>query len=537
MSRARMNSLDGKRGAFGARWLAGALSLAVPFVATPALADEPRNVDEPAVLREPAEVTQVVDAFDDNDDFDLHLSLGYQHTWKNAKIRRETSAHLPQTGLTTGGYVSDDLNVAKYTETTSRLNIKAQAGIFKDLALIVRLPIILSNKRKLEGLDGSENQQTTAIQGAPGEQIFRLPFESPDRSGIEYLAVGLDFGIMNQFRDLTKPTWIIGLEGRFNVSEAMHACNKDKSGLNQPGPQEECAESSDINRNGIGSETGAGLSDEDGNSLEGDFSGGRKPGVSRGTTALELHTYLSKRIKYIEPYGGFKALFEFQNESSDYGSTDLKGSLVNHPPLRGTMILGLNVIPWEMRDQFQRVTIDFRFTGTYVSEGRDYSELFDAIGSSDAPSLRYPNYATYRQNPAFDPANPDPAVPRSVVDPNSQKVYTTGLTDVQQHGVYTFSTELTWQAGEYVKFSLGGSYTLVQSHLISMDQACNPDFSDDLNKSGPCRSTSSDGTNVAFSATGIPNPNYRPTINTPGRRFKVDDSHAVDAWLNATVMF
>jgi hypothetical protein len=103
--------------------------------------------------------------------------------------------------------------------------------------------------------------------------------------------------------------------------------------------------------------------------------------------------------------------------------------------------------------------------------------------------------------------------------------------------VYTFSTELTWQAGEYVKFSLGGAYTLVQSHLITMDQACNPDFSDDLFKSGPCRSSSSDGTNTSFSATGIPNPNYRPTINTPGRRFKVDDSHSIDAWINATVMF
>jgi hypothetical protein len=112
------------------------------------------------------------------------------------------------------------------------------------------------------------------------------------------------------------------------------------------------------------------------------------------------------------------------------------------------------------------------------------------------------------------------------------------LTDVQQHGRYTFSTEFTWQAGEYVKFSLGGGYTIVQSHFIAFDQACNPDFSDDITKSGPCRSTRADtfgGT--ANSATGIPNPNYRAAINVPGRRFLVDDSNAFDAWLNATVMF
>ncbi len=54
---------------------------------------------------------------------------------------------------------------------------------------------------------------------------------------------------------------------------------------------------------------------------------------------------MSKRIKYIEPYGGFSALFEFQQSSSDYGISDLDATLVNHPPLVGTMTLGLMVIP------------------------------------------------------------------------------------------------------------------------------------------------------------------------------------------------
>ncbi|MBK7579074.1 MAG: hypothetical protein IPI67_02610 [Myxococcales bacterium] len=505
-----------------------AIAVFLVSATNPARADEPRKVTEPSVLREPAEVTQVVDAFDEDDPFDLHLSLGFQQTWKSAKIRRESAVSQP--GLTTGGFTSDDMNVAGYSETTSRLNTRAAIGVYKDIQLVFRLPIILSNKRKLEGLEGSDKVQPVVLAGAPGEQLFSLPFESPTRSGIEYLAVGMDFGLMNQFRDLTKPTWVIGFEGRFSVSEPMHACSNSTAGLNQPGPQKKCAHPSDINRNGLKDV----IDPATGDPLEGENLGEREPGVSRGTTGLELHTFLSKRIKYIEPYGGFRALFEFQNDSSDYGSTDLKGSLVNHPPLAGSLIMGLNVIPWEIRDQYQRVTIDFRFTGTYRSEGRDYSELFDAIGSSDAPSVRAPAYASYRENPAFDATQPDgPNNPRSVVDPNSQKVYTTGLTDVQQHGTYMFSTEVTWQAGEYVKFTLGGGYTLVQSHLITFDQACNPDFSDDVTKSGPCKNTTASG----YSATGIPNPNYRPVINTPGRRFKVDDSHAFDAWLNATVMF
>ncbi len=498
-----------------------ATAIAIGLGGNVARAEEPHKVTEPPVLNEPAEITQVVDAFDGDDPFDLNLSLGYQQSWSSATIRRET--YIAQPGLSTGGFVNDTMNVGKYSHTTSRLNTRADIGIYKDIALVIRVPIILSDDQKVEGVDGSDSRQSTVLAGAPGEQLFHLPFQSPTRSGVEYLAVGLDVGIMNQFRDATKPTWVIGVEGRFSVAEPMHACNSSPKPLNQSNAQKQCAYPSDVNRDGS-----AGLTGPDGTELEGTFSGGRKPGVSRGTTSLEGHTFLSKRIKYIEPYGGFRALFEFQNGSSDFGATDLKGSLVNHPPLRGSLIMGMNVIPWEVRDQYQRITFDFRFTGTYVSEGRDYSELFDALGSSDAPSIRSPNFAEYQTNPDTTSSTP------SIVNPNSQKVYFTGLTDVQQHGVYNLSAQFTWQAGEYVKFNLGGGYTLVQSHFITFDQACNPDFSDSIGKAGPCKSITSP---TGSKATGIPNPNYRATINVPGRRFKVDDSHGFDAWINATVMF
>jgi hypothetical protein len=524
-----------------------ALPLAGLLLTSVASAEEPRKVSEPSVLREPAEVVQVVDAFDDDDLFDLHLSLGYETKWRSSKILRESS--LTDAGFSDGGYSRASLSVAEYEQRISRLNTRADIGVYKDVALVVRLPIILSDDRELKGLNGSQNNQSFVLQGAPGEQLFRLPFKSPTRSGIEYLALGLDVAPMNQARDKTKPTWVMGIEGRFDVSEPMHACNASRQGLNRnsyvdttdgstggtamldpAAAQVECANYSDINRNGVGGEYPA---VETGGSLEGTFSGGRKAGVSRGVTGLQFHTFVSRRVKYIEPYGGFRALFEFQNESSDYGATDLQGSLVNHPPLRGSMIFGLNVIPWEVRDAFQRLNFDVRFTGTYVSEGRDYSELFDALGSSDAPTLRYPNYDQYQLRnpdaPYNETTNP------SKVNPRSQKVYFTGLTDVQQHGVYTLSTSLTWQAGQYVKFNVGGSYTITQAHFITFDQACNPDFAGNLGKAGPCKATRANATTPA--ASGIPNPNYRKTINDPGRRFKVSDASDFDAWVNATVMF
>lgn len=514
----------------------GALStFALLLAAKAARADEPVRANEPHVLNEPGEVTDVIDAFDGDDPFDLHFTLGFQQTWKNAKIRRESYINnAANPGLSSGGFVNDTMNVASYTETTSRLNTRMDVGLYHDLALYFRLPIILSNNRSLDDLDGSAKAQDVVLQGAPGEgRLFSLPFKSPQRSGIEYLAVGADWGILNQFRDSSKPTWVVGVEGRFSVSEPMHACNANPT----PGTRD-CAYPSDIDRNG----QSGGFIDSTYGSLEGNgFSGARKPGVSRGTTALEAHTLLSKRIKYVEPYGGFRALVEFQNDNSDFGGTDLKGSLVNHPPLQGWMILGVQIIPYEHREEFQRVTFDFRFQGAYRSEGRDYSELFDALGSSNAASLRSPNYASYMKNP--DPAT-NGQYP-SVVNPNSQKVWFNGITDVQAYGTFNLSTSVTWQAGEYIKFQLGVGYTREQGHFITMDQPCNPDFKNDVNASGPCRtsrsSTSGSGssatTTTTYSATGIPNPNYRPTIDSVGRRFKVDDSNLWDAWLNAVVMF
>lgn len=498
-----------------------AATLAALAIAGTALADEPRSATEPRVMSEPGEVVNVIDSFDDGDLFDLNVTLGFEYATKSAKILRETNVFAP--GLTTGGFTSRFMNVAQYSETTTRLVPRVDVGVYKDIAVYFRLPIILANTRQLEDLDGSSGQLATVAQGAPGETLFSVPFKAPDRSGLEYLAVGAEVDILNQARDATKPTWLFGVEGRFAIGTPMHACNANP----KPG-QVECADPSDVNRDGKGE-----------GEFEGTGIGAREPGVTRGTIGLALRTVLSRRVKYVEPYGGFGALFEFQQDSSDYGISDLQGSLVNHPPLVGTMMLGMMIHPWEHRAKYGRLTIDLRFTGDYRSEGRDYSELFDALGSSDAPSLRNPQYARFTANPNFNAAacdDNDPSTPcqaPSVVDEGSQKTYFTGLADVQAHGSYRGSVSVMWQASEYVKFTFGVGFRHDQAHGISHDQPCNPDFKNDARKSGPCRV----GDGSAPTATGIPNPNYRPTINAVGRRFYVDASNTFDLFLNGVVMF
>jgi len=476
-------------------------------------------------MSEPGEVTDVVDAFDGDDVFDLHLTLGYQYSTRSAHIRRETAINNPMNpGLSSGDFTASNMNVAKYDESTSRLNTRADIGLYHDIALYLRMPIILSNDRKLSDLNGSAAVQNITALGGPTDPdpLFSIPFNAPQRSGIEYLAVGFDFAFMNQMRDRTKPTWMAGFEGRFGVGEPMHACNANPV----PG-QLSCANFSDVNRNGIAGDVPLkGIE-------EGNFTSGERPaGVTRGTTGLELHSFISRRIKYIEPYAGFRTLFEFAQSKSDFGATDLKGSLVNHPPLQGWVYAGLQVIPWEQREQFQRVTFDGRVGASYRSEGRDYSELFDALGSSTAPSIRRPTYASYKA---------DTAPNTSVVDPNSQRVYFTGITDVSAYMGWQAAVSVTWQAGEYIKFTAGGAYTREQGHIITADQPCNPDFNNDIGATGPCRNEKVSGSGATSTTTitpsGIPNPNYRPTIDAVGRRFRTEDSNLWDAFVMGIVMF
>jgi hypothetical protein len=462
------------------------------FAARTAHADEPVPAKEMRLLREPGENTTVIDAFDKDDPFDANLLLTFRQSWKSADIRRETT--LAQPGLSGGGFTSANENVASYRQSLSILEVGGDIGVYKDLALSLRLPIILADARELTGLDGSE-RNPQRLQDPTGEQLFSVPFKSPTRSGIDWMGVGLNYAIFNQTRDETKPNWVIGIEGRFALGPRLHAC-REGAAVQCPNPRNPAGPS-------------------------------RDPGISRGMHAVVLNTIFSRRYGYVEPYLGFRVHVDLPQSNSDFGATnDLRGSLLNRPPLLGTVTVGMEIFPYENRESFQRLGIDLRARGTYHSPGRDYSELFDALGSSTARSLRDPNPGAYR-------AGPDGFT--SVADPTAGRVHFTGITDQQAFGSFGGSVGLTFQANQYLKFNGGLGLGYVQSHLITAADACNPDFKADASQSGPCRTGAA--TAGGGSSTGIPNPNHRPVIDLPGRRFSVDDTTIVDLWLSGVVMF
>ncbi len=323
-------------GRFG---IAGALLSSVMAVAT-ARGDEPVAAREPRLMSETAEVTSVVDAFDEDDPFDLNLQIGFSQSWKHAKIRRETQSFQP--GFATGGFVPATENVATYSSTTSTLLVGADVGLYKDVALTLRVPVILDWSQSLGDLDGSQAAAAQILADPSGGQLFGLPFHSPSRSGVDYVSAGLDWAIFNQRRDRTKPTWVVGVEGRLAVGTPLHACNAN------PAPNVAVCPDPVTGQN-------------------------RDPGISRGMDSIIARTVFSRRVGYVEPYSGFWFQADFPTSGSDFAMWNPSTNAERMPPMQGSFALGLEVVPYERPERFQRLSADFRFRGTYHSAGRDYS--------------------------------------------------------------------------------------------------------------------------------------------------------------------
>lgn len=178
--------------------------------------------------------------------------------------------------------------------------------------------------------------------------------------------------------------------------------------------------------------------------------------------------------------------------------------------MRGSFTAGAAFIPWEHRGSWQRFSIDVRARATYVSEGRDYSPLYDALGTSTNPYLTIPNLEGI----------PDGGTALRETPFN-------GLTDVQDHGEFGGTIALELQAARYVRFRFGLDFDYVTSHLITVTDACNPRVT-------PSSSTDS---RIGLCNEGIINSHHRPALDLPGNRFQQSATFRTRLFIEATAQF
>ncbi|HEX7481388.1 MAG TPA: hypothetical protein VF331_26530 [Polyangiales bacterium] len=431
----------------------------------------------PYLLAQPAQYTNVIDAFEDHDPVDFNVHLGFTRSMRHGVLQRERA-----TPANSGAGVPTLTDIANTTQIINALELGLDAGLYKDLMVYGRLPLVLSDSRQLDwpdwatctsGACPARARDTALLTDTPpgGGMPARLfggdlPFRSKTRSGVPHIDLGLAWGITNQYRDSHLPTWVIMLEGRVGAGSVMKPC-------------------------------------ADGASCD--------PGISRGTARLKLESRWSYRFRYVEPYMGVSYAYEIATSAADRFSPHgaLAGYVDATPPSVTEVTIGAEFVPWEHRGRFQRFAIDALARAGYVSAGRDYSVLFDALGSSQNPYLTTPN----NERLIGDPSNLD------------VRFSGNGLTNVDAHARLALEAALAMQAARYVRFRLGLGFAYTEPHLLTDAQACNTAVQA---RSGDVR---------ACSGGGLWNPLYRSVIDTAGRRFRLASELALDLFASATAQF
>ncbi len=433
--------------------------------------------DAPRLMSEPIGFTQVADAFEEHDPFDIEVYLGYRSSVLDATVRRERIDLAASAARTSQNFTP----VAEFEHAKNELLLQLGVGIYRDLMVFARLPIVLSDDRELTPADGRACTAPPSANPGEGcsalleptmeggeEPLFTLPLNAARRSGLPNIDFGVAFGVTNQYRTPYLPTWVLIAEGSIDTGEVIEACVSD------------C-----------------------------------EPGISDGIAKLRLESRWSYRMSWFEPFLGVAHDFPFVNGASGLYEPidDLPGAYDNEPPSTTEGVLGVAFIPWEDRGRFQRLELDVRGRAALVTSGRAASPLFDALGADS-------NMNQQLAGPYYD---------RLAGGVQEQRVVPfTGLTNIQSHAEIGLSLGLIMQAARYVRFSLGLGLGYVTPHLITGAPACNPEVSPAFSDTDP---------RVGDCDPGIINPLYIPAIDTPGRRFRVDDQVAWDFLASAMGLF
>ena len=172
-------------------------------------------------------------------------------------------------------------------------------------------------------------------------------------------------------------------------------------------------------------------------------------------------------------------------------------------------------MPWENRARYQRVVLDLRADATYVSRGRDYAPLYDALGASTNP---------YLTTPACEA--PGASAPGACAAGGYRQARFTGITEVGAHGRVGGRMSIDLRPARFVRFRLTAGLHYDTAHLITGGAACrgSGDAGEDAARAEGCDQ-------------GVFDPRYRAAIDAPGHRFFEAGAVTLDIGATASAMF
>ena len=342
---------------------------------------------------------------------DWTASVSYLHEHEQGALNREYESADSGGRI---GLVSDLL----YQRSRDVIQLRGEAGLFKDLSLFTVLSIVASDQRSLafnqsnncasqpNGCVDGTNSTTLRDGILPGygnQFPSTTVFRGPTRRGFEYWGLGANWAVFNQARDNTKPTWILRFETRLSLAEDMR--------FDPAAPT-------------------------------------KNTGVGLGYHQFILSTLVSRHFGPLEPYTGAWVMLPVLTGGSPFSAPGASGGAQKRLGFEA----GLEATLWHDQQAHHRVAYELRGQAELRLDGLEQSPLWEAL--SGDPSCGPKNTAACRPGSVDQDNN-------GVARPNP------GVTHSPSYGQMGGDTGLVIQIGPHARLrSLFGVFWQ-QSHDLT----------------------------------------------------------------------
>jgi len=419
------------------RHAALALALATPLAAA-----------SPAAA---VDLTEIVDSYAPASPFAFHASLGVDWQWRQRRgpIRREFTCIAHETlggaSLCPDGsrvLLADELRVER---TTSTLNVDARLGLGRVLELRLGLPVVLYARHQLRFAPGvDEGQSLTDPYNQPS--LFDVPFTAAERAGLGDPRVGLRVAPLSGARDPLEPSWVLGAALDLPWGSVRRADNTD---------------------------------------------------VGEGVWRLTLSSALSTRVfRWLEPFFSLDGALAFASADSVYRDGG-RVETVSGPAHRVGVRFGAELVPFENPTTRSAVRLVLGGKVDVVFDGRGYSDLADALGTSacDPSASDEPCGLTTYDRGDIDPRT---GAPRK----------TDGVTTIEHHLVVGGWLGVRYEVFEALELRATASVARESDHFITFS-----DVGVDLDGQNDVEALNASGQNEI-------SPTWLGSVDTPGHRFR-----------------
>lgn len=334
-----------------------------------------------------ADLTRVASSAEEDNVFDLHLSVRWDRTEERMKITRE--AFDPALNPPLGAVVDEPQ--LRYARTRNVVVSRVALGLYHDLEVSFEVPYVLADDvtwrfaqvggisagalpGNVEDVDTDANDSGAACGGPAGCGIFPVGTGTSVFFGgkLGDMKAGAAWGILNDRKDDTKPTWVVGLDVTLPTAERY-----------DPAAGRSWSPAGGVSPHALDSDRGP---------------------VGEKVWKFDLYTALSKRVGPLDPY--LRAHVTLMRETNrTYSNCEHAAELAALAPAQMNwsapancqaaawkdeagaklpvvvgLLFGTELVPYEDVREGQKVALDLRVSGDWTSAARWYNPLTDATG-------------------------------------------------------------------------------------------------------------------------------------------------------------